>query len=74
MKLYIWEGDGVLADYTTGMVCALGSDLETALLAVKDECPWAMQSFPAEAPTRVVDLGECSKTIPLTAAVCLGGG
>lgn len=74
MKLYIWEGSGVLTDYTDGMICALGENLEEALGAIKAECNYCMGSFPNDSPTRVVELGDCSAKPKPVAAVCYGGG
>lgn len=53
MKLFIWEGDGVLTDYTNGMVVALAPDLETALKKINEVCSWG--AYPA-LPSQVVDL------------------
>lgn len=72
MKLYIWEGDGVLQDYTTGMICAIGADLEDALKAVEVACNYCMNSFPTHRPSEVIDLGP-SIASP-KAWVCYGGG
>ncbi len=74
MKLYIWEGDGVLQDWTSGMIVALAEDLEGALAAVRQECDWCMHSFPNDKPTRVIDLGVCSAKPKRMAAVVYGGG
>ena len=30
LKLFVWEGDGVLQDYSSGMICVLAYDLEEA--------------------------------------------
>lgn len=72
MKLYIWEGDGVLQDYTSGMIVALAEDLEGALKAIETACNYCMNNFPNHKPSEVHDLG------PVTAApkawVCYGGG
>lgn len=58
MKLYVWEGDGVLTDYSNGMVVALAPDLESALNAVAKVADYAMNSFPTHKPSEVIDLGE----------------
>lgn len=31
LKLFVWEGDGVLRDYNSGMICVLAYDLVEAL-------------------------------------------
>ena len=28
MKIFVWEGDGVLTDYTNGMIVAIAADLD----------------------------------------------
>ncbi|HXE51285.1 MAG TPA: hypothetical protein VN663_23100 [Ramlibacter sp.] len=55
MKLYIWEGEGVLSDYTNGMIVALAPDLETAFAKIAEKCDWADGAYP-HAPTQIVDL------------------
>jgi len=40
LKLYVWEGDGVLTDYTNGIIVVLAHDLEEALRLFHDECPY----------------------------------
>jgi hypothetical protein len=41
-KLYVWEGDGVLDDYTNGLVCVIADSPEQAwaLLEEKDAAAW----------------------------------
>lgn len=58
MKLFIWEGEGVLEDYTSGMVVAIAPDLEAALKAVEAKCDYCMNSFPTHRPSQVIDLKE----------------
>lgn len=58
MKLFIWEGEGVLEDYTSGMVVAIAPDLEAALKAVEVKCDYCMDSFPTHKPSQVIDLEE----------------
>ncbi len=74
MKLYIWEGEGVLQDWTSGMIVALAEDLEGALAVIRDEADHAMRSFPNDQPTRVIELGDCGAKPAPVAAVCWGGG
>lgn len=74
MKLFIWEGNGVLTDWSDGMICAIAEDLEGALLAVETKCDYCMDSFPTHRPTQVIDLGTCSNKIQPEGWVCWGGG
>jgi hypothetical protein len=78
MKLYVWEGDGVLQDYTSGMICAIADNLEDAWKVIEraDEATtWQHEgkervwNFP-QYPTTVIDL---SNAQPM-AFVCWGGG
>lgn len=72
MKLFIWEGDGVLQDYSPGMICAIGADLQDALNAIEKTCDYCMGSFPNHKPSEVVNLGEA--IVQPKAWVCYGGG
>lgn len=72
MKLYVWEGDGVLEDYSTGMIVALAPDLEGALAAIRSACDYCMKSFPTDRPTEVIDLGHV--TAEPKAWLTWGGG
>lgn len=71
MKLFIWQGDNVLADYTSGMIVALAPDLEGALKAIEANYRSYMGLFPA-LPSEVVDLGASDAT-PRAWAVHGGG-
>lgn len=71
LKLFIWEGDGVLTDYTDGMIIAIGRDLEQALKVVEKKCAYCMRSFPTHRPTQVIDLDH---NLQPEAWVCYGGG
>jgi len=71
MKIFVWQGDGVLTDYTDGMIVAVAADLEEALETIKSSCPHAMGSFPP-IPTESVDIGPVFLTS--RAWVCWGGG
>lgn len=73
MKLFIWEGDGVLQDYTSGMIVAMAPDLETALETIKGICSHCMGSFPMQ-PTEIVDLGTTSEPVTPSAWLTWGGG
>ena len=46
LKLFVWEGDGVLTDYTNGMICVLAYDLESALKLINEKYNYAMGDFP----------------------------
>ena len=72
VKIYVWNEDGVLENYTHGMIVAIAEDLEGALKAIRSECDYCMSSFPNDKPTEVVDIGPvvCSPR----AWVCYGGG
>lgn len=65
MYLYVWEGAGVLTDYTNGMVVALANNLDEAIKVIEEteECAvytdkrsgeqiWNIPKY----PTKVVDL------------------
>lgn len=73
MKLYIWEGEGVLQDWTGGMIVALAEDLEGAVRAINEVCDWCDRSYPHQ-PTRVVELGVCSAQPKAMAVLVWGGG
>jgi hypothetical protein len=74
MILFVWQGDGVLSDWTNGMIVALAPDLETALKAIKKECDYGMDCFPNDKPTEVINLGECSTNPRPRAWYVWGGG
>lgn len=46
MKLFVWEGYGVLQDYTCGMICVLAESLEDAHRLIKEKCDYAEGSYP----------------------------
>lgn len=72
MKLFVWHGDGVLDDYTSGQITAIAPDLESALLAIAKERSYCMGNFPPH-PTDIVDLSDVSN-IEARAWVTWGGG
>ena len=37
LKLFVWEGDGVLQDYTSGMICVLATDLQQAFNLIREK-------------------------------------
>ena len=65
LKLFVWEGDGVLQDYTNGMICVLAKDLEEAVGLISKKYHYCMNSFPVDKYT-VVEKPE--------AFICYGGG
>jgi hypothetical protein len=66
MNLYIWEGNGVLTDYSDGMIIALANTQEQAesIVDVYDR-----KNYPAE-PTEIIDL---TKAFVPKAWICWGG-
>ena len=48
LKLFVWEGEGVLMDWTEGMICVLAHDLEEALVLINKKCYYAKGEFPAD--------------------------
>lgn len=70
MKLFIWEGGGVLTGYTDGIIVALGKDLEDALKAIKRTQSYAVGNFPSK-PTKIIDLDNRKAS---AAWLCWGGG
>jgi hypothetical protein len=65
MKLFVWEGDGVLTDYSNGMICVLAKDLEEALKLIREKCGYCMNSFPPD-KYKIIEKPE--------AFICWGGG
>ena len=55
MKLFIWIGDGVLQDWTSGQIVALAPNLEEALKQVDEEMGYESDSYPRNEPTQVID-------------------
>ena len=37
LKLFVWEGDNVLQDWTSGMICVLAPNLEEALKLIEEK-------------------------------------
>lgn len=46
LKLFIWEGQGVLTDYSSGMIAVLAKNHSHALRLIEEKCSYAMGSFP----------------------------
>ncbi|NMP59070.1 hypothetical protein [Enterococcus mundtii] len=57
MKLFIWHGDGVLEDWSSGQITCIAKDLPTALQIIDEEMGYESDSFPREEPTEVIELG-----------------
>jgi hypothetical protein len=72
MNLYIWKGDGVLTDYTDGMIVALASNLDEANKAIQTKCSYAVDSYNPDEPTEVINLQNPYHTPK--AWICWGGG
>ncbi len=68
MKLFIWDGDGVLTDWSNGLIVVVAKDIENALKAIKEKCN-ADGCFPS-LPTEVIELNEDT---PARAWLCWGG-
>ena len=47
LKLFVWEGNGVLTDYTNGMICVLAHSFQEAMELIAKESPHSMDSFPS---------------------------
>ena len=73
MKMFVWEGDGVLTDYTNGMICAIAEDLDAAHKAIAKNCNYAEGNYPPT-PTEVYDLPGTHKSVTPKAWTCWGGG
>lgn len=69
MKLYIWEGDGVLTDYTDGMIIALANTQEQAEEIILPHV-YQRENYP-KTPSQTIDLSQ--EFVPQT-WVCWGGG
>jgi hypothetical protein len=65
LKLFVWEGNGVLTDYTPGMICVLAENLEQALKLIEERCSYAMGNFPVHDYKMIEEP---------KAFVCWGGG
>ncbi len=64
LKMFVWQGPGVLQDYSSGMICALAFDLEQAVKLIREK-----MGYDADYPVdkyKVVEEPE--------AFCCYGGG
>lgn len=57
MKLFLWYGNGVLEDWSSGQITCIAEDLSTALQVIDEEMGYESESFPRENPTEVIELG-----------------
>jgi hypothetical protein len=64
LKLFVWEGEGVLQDYSSGMICVLAHNLPEALKLIEDKCSYCTHSFPVN-NYKIIEQPE--------AFVCYGG-
>ena len=55
MKLFIWEGAGVLEDYSNGMIVVMAETLEDAHREIEKVCNYCQNSYPP-IPTETIDL------------------
>jgi len=46
LKLYVWEGDGVLEDWGTGLICVLAKNYREALKLIEKKCFYRINDFP----------------------------
>ncbi len=46
LKLFVWEGEGVLEGYGTGSICVLAHDLSEALKLIENKDSYCMKHFP----------------------------
>jgi hypothetical protein len=46
LKLFVWEGEGVLTDWSNGMICVLAHNLKEALKLIEKKCDYCMNNFP----------------------------
>ena len=46
LRLFVWEGEGVLQDHGSGMICVLAHDLAEALKKIEEKYSYCMNSFP----------------------------
>jgi hypothetical protein len=74
MNLYIWEGEDVLTDYTSGMICTIANSLDEAYDLNEPETygdPRKGKSAYKAEPSRIISLNNTTKP---EAFVCWGGG
>ena len=65
LKLFVWEGDGVLTDYTNGMVCVLAHNFEEAIKLIDEKGSYYLQNIPIN-KYKIITIPE--------AFLCYGGG
>ena len=58
LKLFVWEGEGVLTDYTDGMICVLAKTFEEAVKLIGDKYPpYYLENIPIN-KYRVIEVPE----------------
>ena len=65
LKLFVWEGEGVLQDWSSGMICVLAHNLDEALKLIKEKQSSCINNFPVT-DYKVIEEPE--------AFICYGGG
>ena len=48
LKLFVWEGSGVLPDYSSGMICVLAENIDHALELIYEEDRTSKGDFPVD--------------------------
>ena len=64
LKLFVWDSDDVLRDYTPGMICVLAHNLEEAVKLIRERDGVAIGNFPVD-KFKVIEKPE--------AFICWGG-
>jgi predicted fused transcriptional regulator/phosphomethylpyrimidine kinase len=65
MKLFVWEGEGVLEDYTSGMICVLAKNINEAIALINVKYGGELTDYP-KSKYEVIEKPE--------AFICFGGG
>ena len=65
LKMFIWEGEGVLTDWSNGMIAVLAENHSQALKLIEEKCKYCMGNFPVDDYT-IIEHPE--------AFICYGGG
>lgn len=72
MKLFIWEGKGVIETYGTGLIVAIAEDLDGAVEVVLAQNRCNEENFPADKPTKVIEIGAGHPDPAPAAWICEG--
>jgi len=46
LKLYVWEGEGILEDWGTGLICVLAKNYREALKLIEKKYTYRINDFP----------------------------